>query len=188
PDDTRREDRLGLRQAGGSQFDSNARSKGGGAWGSLDPQAPWPYLTDARLPRQWLVARSSPLDLLQRPTAGAQDVPHPGARAVDGEVGLAVAVVVAGNGLVAERPPLDLLQRPSAGTQDVPRPGARPVDGEVGLAVAVVVAGDGNIAGRSPLDLLLGAVTGVQDVPRARRGPVDAEGGCHTADRDGMRG
>src|SRR5205807_1859759 len=117
-----------------------------------------------RLRRQGLVARRAPLDLAER-AGGAQDVPGAVGRAEDGQISLAVAVVVAGDGSITRRAPLGLLAMPIAGAQDVPGPGARAEDGEVGLAVAVVVAGDGSVARRAPLGLLELAIARAQDVP-----------------------
>src|SRR5205807_2508562 len=130
---------------------------------------------------QRLVARRSPLELLQRAVTRAQDGPRPGARAIYGEVGLAVAVVVVGDENIAARVPLELLQRPVTGAQDVPRRGARAVDGDVGLAVAVVVVGNGNVVRRSPLELLQRAVTGALDVPRPGARAVDGDVGLAVA-------
>jgi len=58
---------------------------------------------------QRLVTNASPLDLFQHPVAGAEDVPDAGARAEDGDVGLAVAIEVAGDGHVTGRAPQGLL-------------------------------------------------------------------------------
>src|SRR5438309_157706 len=110
---------------------------------------------------QRLVAGSSPLDLLQRAVAGAEDVPDAGARAEDGDVSLAIAIEVAGDGHVTRRAPLDLLQGAVTGAHDVPRPGARAEDGDVGRAVPVVVGGHGDVpAGRAAPGGLDGLTSG----------------------------
>ena len=73
----------------------------------------------------------------------ALDIPLPVSE--DGDVGGAVAVVVAGHGDVSRLAP-DL--REGGLALDVPLPASE--DGDVGGAVAVVVAGDGDVSGLAP--------------------------------------
>src|SRR5437870_1998543 len=140
-----------------------------GSW--TGPTCP---LCGLRLPQR-LVARDSPLDLLHRTVAGAKDVPDAGARTEGGNVSLAVAIEVAGDGHVARRSPRHLLEPAVAGAKDVPDAGARAEGGDVGLAVAIEVAGDGHVAGRSPRDQLRRAVAGAKDVPDAGARAVDSD-------------
>ena len=84
--------------------------------------------------------------------ARLQDPPRARRGAENREVGLAVAVVVAGHRDVGARTPRlrDVGRVVRARLQDPPRPGRGPEDREVGLAVAVVVAGHGNVGAFTP--------------------------------------
>src|SRR5207248_2686483 len=94
-------------------------------------------------------------------------VPRTRRRPEHGDVGGAVAVVVAGDGDVAQEAPLDAGAAP-----DVPRAGRRPVDGHLGPAVPVVVAGYGDVALLAPRDRRPPV-----DIPGAGRRPEDGHVG-----------
>ena len=109
------------------------------------------------------------------PVDAVDHVPGAGARAPDGEVGLAVAVVVAGHRDVAGLAPLlgalscqlavTIVQVPVLGRQD----------GEVGLAVPVVVARHGDVACPAEFLAVRGACRAVDHPPGA---------GARTPDRE----
>src|SRR5207253_9668480 len=131
-------------------------------------------LCGLRLPQR-LVARDSPLDLLHRTVTGAKDVPDAGARTEGGNVSLAVAIEVAGDGHVARRSPRHLLEPAVAGAKDVPDAGARAEGGDVGLAVAIEVECDGSPPRRCPGVAQLRRGGGAEEVRDERRGAVDRE-------------
>src|SRR5205807_673671 len=130
----------------------------------------------------------SPRDLLKRAVAGSEDVPGAIARAEDGEVGLAVAIEVGGDGHVTGCSPLDLLKRVVAGAEDVPLAGARAEDGQVGLAVPVVVGGHEDIPARHTAPGGLGDLaTGQKRPPLSGRLPLDSDGGRERSGADYVR-
>src|SRR6185436_16427421 len=69
--------------------------------------------------------------------------PFPRCRAVDREVGPAVAVVVGRHRTVAERrrPELERAAQPFARAEDEPLPRGLPIDGQIGRAIAIVIGG-----------------------------------------------
>src|SRR5215211_1960657 len=107
--------------------------------------------------------------------AGGDDVPGAVARAPDGVVGAAVAVVVGGDRDVAGLAPLLGLGLAAAGGDDVPDAVGGAPDGQVGAAVAVVVGGHGDVAGLAPAVGVLAAGGGVDDPPAAAAGAPDRD-------------
>src|SRR5215217_1883755 len=82
--------------------------------------------------------------------AGGDDVPGAVARAPDGVVGAAVAVVVGGDRDVAGLAPLMGVLVAAGGVDDPPLARARAPNGDVGTAVAVEVGDDRDVAGFAP--------------------------------------
>src|SRR5260370_40348665 len=108
--------------------------------------------------------------------ATAKDPPGCGAGPPDGEIGLSVAVIVAGNGLIPVEPPLLLNLHTVVTANDPPGCGAGPPDGEIGLFVAIIVTGNGYVTENPPRPGKYAAIATAKDPPssgaRAPNGEV----------------
>src|SRR6266852_5320870 len=93
-----------------------------------------------------------PLEARRGPSAREPDIPRAIRRAKDGDVQLAVAVIIPGHRHVAPAPPLEARSGPRARVPDIPDAIGRTKDRDVGLAVAVIVTGHGDVVPVSPLE------------------------------------
>ncbi len=99
-----------------------------------------------------LVCRYAPLlDVLRVGTA-VQDIPGSGQGTPYRDIGLAVAVIIAGDGNVAGNTLIDDRFRSCGAVDDVPVTIRGAPDGYVTLAVTVKVPGHGNVTLDTPMD------------------------------------
>ena len=119
---------------------------------------------------------------------GAEDEPLGGRRPVDGDVGLAVAVVVGRHRQVGARGAEGTHDGAVMGLEDEPLGSRRPVDGDVRDTVAVVIGRDRQVGARRPEGQGPGPGAGTLDEPLGGRRPVDGIVGLAVAIVVGRQG